>query len=128
MRVIVEIPTLNEEHTVEALVTLLDAVARVGLIVEKELGPAPELYSSGVRFQPEPFDDGEHFDLPWAVLERGWGDCDDLTIWRRMELARRGEATKARVVWREDTRRYHAQIRREDGSWEDPSLMLKEET
>lgn len=125
MRIVIEIPRLSEERTTFACTLLMDALVVIGLEAEKELGRVPPLYRSGVVFRPEPFTDGEHFDLPWIVIARGWGDCDDLSIWRRIELARKGEATLSRVVWRPDTRRYHAQVRRSDGTWEDPSLMLK---
>ena len=44
-------------------------------------GEAPSLTDAirgGLRWRPEPFMDGEHFDLAATAHRRGWGDCDDL--------------------------------------------------
>ena len=126
MRIIVDLPQLSEVATVAACCELMDAVARVGLICERAHGkPAPSLYGSGVEYAPEPFRDGEHFDLPGFCVRRGWADCDDLTLWRLMECWRSGEhGAKSAGVWREDTRKFHARLRRADGTIEDPTLSV----
>lgn len=102
-------------------------MVRVGLIAERDHGrPAPPLYGSGIGFHPEPFKDGEHFDLPGFALRRGWADCDDLVIWRCLELQRAGEAAVPAGVWPKGMRRYHARVRRADGTIEDPSLQVRD--
>lgn len=97
--------------------------------------PYPPLYQSGVRFQHEPA--GQTFE-EWAdpptVLRRGFGDCDDLIIYRLAELLAVGEAASVQVM-REledpsdpsngrDTGRFHVAIRRADGTEEDPSKVV----
>ena len=126
MRIICDLPRLSPEATVECCRILMEAQARVGLVCERDHGrPAPELYKSGVKFAPEPFKDGEHFDLPGFVVKRGWGDCDDLVIWRLIECYRHGElAASPAVVWPEGSRKYHARLRRADGTLEDPTLQV----
>lgn len=98
----------------------------------------PELYKSGVRYQEEPLNLAkvgagpvvriEEFALIPAVLERGWGDCDDLSPWLCAQLREQGEKANIRVVWREHptTHRivYHIVVRRQNGSVEDPNHRL----
>lgn len=73
-----------------------------------------------VRWKPEPFTDGEHFDLAPEVLRRGWGDCDDLAPWLAAQLRMEGEDARA-VAIRSGAQRYHAVVEREDGQILDPS-------
>jgi hypothetical protein len=88
----------------------------------------PPLYSSGVRYRPEPTRGSgvEYFDDPWTVLERGHGDCDDLVVYRAGELIAAGEP--AGVVCQGAAQftlpRFHVAVRRADGSLEDPSKVL----
>jgi hypothetical protein len=89
---------------------------------------APSIYASGVRYRPEP-EDGkpEEFAAIPMVLERGWGDCDDLAPWRVAELQEAGEPAKIRITWRRrrnGRRLYHVVVRRGDGRVEDPSKLL----
>lgn len=98
----------------------------------------PYLYASGVRYQEEPlnlltmggkpFENIEDFALIPAVIERGWGDCDDLAPWRCAELRNAGEHAKIRIEWKTHPvtrqRVYHVLVRRENGDIEDPSLKL----
>ncbi len=96
------------------------------------------LYRSGVRYKNEPNNivklGGvakaqnriEEFAAIPAVIERGWGDCDDLAPWRVAELREAGEKAKIRITWAPTSRGtlYHIVVRREDNSIEDPSLLL----
>ena len=88
----------------------------------------PSLYRSGVAFRPEATrgQGVEYFDDPWTVLKRGYGDCDDLVVWRAGELVAAGEP--AGVVCMGAAQftipRYHVAVRRADGSLEDPSKVL----
>lgn len=79
----------------------------------------PPLYESGVRFQMEPNHGRfEEFALPWTTWERGWGDCDDLVIWRIAELPGATCATK----WLGNE--FHVQVRLRSGKIEDPAIRL----
>jgi hypothetical protein len=91
--------------------------------VAMEHNPLPLLYSTKVQYQPEPNSGSgdEYFDHPWEVLQRGWGDCDDLIIWRVGELIFRGRRAHARII--RIGVRYHTQVAREwDNVVEDPAL------
>lgn len=97
--------------------------------------PYPVLYRSHVRFRHEPpGQDFEEWADPPTVLRRGYGDCDDLIIYRLAELLAVGEQASVQVM-REledpsdprnprDTGRFHVAIRRQDGTEEDPSRIL----
>jgi len=97
-----------------------EGVARE-LLLGREL---PPLYSSGVRYKPEPNRGTgvELFDDPWTVWHRGWGDCDDLVIWRCGEILAR--LVPAGIVCKFRSPRYHVAVRKADGSLEDPSKVL----
>jgi hypothetical protein len=86
---------------------------------------APPLYQSGVVYVPEP-PGREHWqDVP-TTLERGKGDCEDLASWRIAELRVKGERAIPWVTWRRvgDGLRFHALVKRADGTIEDPSARL----
>lgn len=89
--------------------------------------PLPPLYKSHVQYQSEPWagQGVEEFADPWTVYERGWGDCDDLIIYRGAELIVNGYPCHAAII--HDTRndKYHTQIHRDFGNrcFEDPCLQ-----
>jgi len=75
----------------------------------------------GVRWKPEPPGD-EHFDSAKAVMDRKWGDCDDLAPWQAATLRHTGEDPEAKaVVYKSGPKRWHAVVQRSDGTIEDPS-------
>jgi hypothetical protein len=86
----------------------------------------PPLYDTPVRYDLEPsYGSGKQvFRLPPDVLSRGRADCGSLCIY---EVARRQARRKSDSVsiadWLGDNS-MHAQIRRPDGSIEDPSIQL----
>lgn len=98
----------------------------------------PRLYDSRVRYENEPVNTAklggidrryriEDFAAIPAVIERGWGDCDDLAPWRCAELREAGEKAKIRIQWkrtRSGGKLFHIVVRREDGSIEDPCAKL----
>jgi hypothetical protein len=90
----------------------------------------PPLYSSGVRYEREPWAGKfEEFADILTVLKRGWGDCDDLAAWRVAELQEMGENADIRIytrpVKRKNQRRMmHVVVRRASGEIEDPSRYL----
>ena len=94
---------------------------------QMQAGEAPtfsELLQSGVRWKPEPFTDGEHFDLPSVIGERGFGDCDDLSPALAAELRASGEDPGARArVYKSGPERWHAIVQLSDGRIVDPSRM-----
>lgn len=99
----------------------------------------PELYKSGVRYMEEPLHQVtlghvgkaqriEEFAAIPAVIERGFGDCDDLAPWRCAELREHGEPAKIRIQWKRNPENgmklFHIVVRRANGTIEDPSLLL----
>ncbi len=96
---------------------------------------APSIYESGVIYQDQapvidPFDDDEETDW-WQdtarLLETGAGSCEDLAAWRVAELHLAGETSAQLDVIAQETGNdvlYHVRVKREDGSIEDPSVVL----
>lgn len=105
----------------------------------------PMLYASGVRYavDPEHGTGTDEIDPPPIVLQRGWGDCGNLTLWRLLELnqnrwvpvlrrvGNRNELvgikwakTPARAVVQWVNGELHALVRHPDGQTEDPSEIL----
>jgi hypothetical protein len=105
------------DAALEATTKLNESLLRSG-----ELRPFDPRHP-GVKWAPEPPGDGEHFDHGRIVTGRGWGDCDDLAPWRAASLRVTGEDRRARAIVRPSgPRRWHAVVRRGDGSIDDPSL------
>ena len=91
----------------------------------------PPLYASGVRYRREqpkqcwaPVNGGcEDWLTALELLRQGVGDCEDLAAYRAAELRLAGE--KATAFPRPNgVMGWHIQVRREDGSIEDPSAKL----
>jgi hypothetical protein len=125
MRIRLAIPDeLDDQDRQEALDAALESVTRcVAAMVKKGISPpaAGEIKSKRVVWQPEPPGD-EHFDLPTTIMGRGWGDCDDLAPWHAGSLRAGGVDPGARAfVKRSGPTRWHALVKRSDGSIEDPS-------
>ena len=88
--------------------------------------PLPFLYSGTIRYRPEPNrGEYEEFANPREVYERGWGDCDDLCIYRICELLAHGLPASCQFVRRIGTNRMHVRVRRGERI-EDPSLILQQ--
>lgn len=106
-----------------ALAPLLDALSALNLRYLRELWMP--LYRSGVRYQREGRGQESWATVP-IVLQRGVGDCEDLSCWRAAELRLSG--IDARAIALERPRRhgrlYHVVVRLPDGSIEDPSKRL----
>ena len=89
----------------------------------------PALYQSGVRYEREPWAGKyeEFLSIPF-VLDRGWGDCDDLSCWRAAEIAVTNTYAKPLVIEapgsREGARRWHCVVDLGGGRFDDPSLRL----
>jgi hypothetical protein len=73
------------ERCIEAA---LDALAIIDLEYLQAHPNTPRLYDSGVRYRDDTADRVDRWlDIP-SVLQRGFGDCDDLVPWRIAELWR----------------------------------------
>lgn len=110
--------------TPEALEAALEATALANeqAIIRGEVPPLREAIRKGVRWKPEPFLDGEHFDLAHVVTGRKWGDCDDLAPWLAGELRATGEDPGARPrVYQSGPDRWHVVTETSDGEILDPS-------
>lgn len=57
----------------------------------------PALYRSGVRYRREPRG-SERWLLPREVRARGFGDCEDLALWRAAELRNAGVPARVKVI------------------------------
>ena len=87
--------------------------------------PLPPLYKSGVVYKPEPASNQcEVFSDPYTTYLLGFGDCDDLVIWRLAEVLASGGQAWAQAMRKIGTTRYHVAVRMGDGSEEDPSIIL----
>jgi hypothetical protein len=121
MRINVAIP---ESHVdAPPLDAALEAVTRLNetLLRDGHVPTAREGIKDGVRWKPEPPGD-EHFDHAHTVHSRGWGDCDDLAPWHAASLRHTGEDPGAHaIVKKSGPQRWHAVVRRSDGSIDDPS-------
>lgn len=124
MRIRLAIP--DKHVTAPVLDAVLEATTRAAA-AQMAAGEAPtfsDLLRQGVKWKPESFADGEHFDLPGIVGERGWGDCDDLGPCLAGELRATGQDPGARSrVIRTGPERWHAIVELSDGRILDPSRM-----
>lgn len=88
-------------------------------------GEAPliqEAIRDGLRWKPENFGDGEHFDLSTEAAVRGWGDCDDLAPWLAGQLRLQGDPGAVAFTKQSGPGRYHALVRTGSGEVIDPSI------
>lgn len=122
MRINVAIP---EKHVTKPILDAsLEAVTRLNEDLISE-GEAPHFddVKHRIRWKPEPFTDGEHFDHALKVIGRGWGDCDDQAAYLAASLRTSGEDPGAKaVVRRSGKKKWHAVVKRSDGSVDDPSV------
>jgi hypothetical protein len=120
MRVNVAIPEAHVSPPI--LDAALEATTRLNeTLLQKGVVPPFRKAVNAVRWKPEPPGD-EHFDHAAVVLGRGWGDCDDLAPWHAASLRATGEDPGAEAfVKKSGPNRWHAVVRRSDGSVDDPS-------
>jgi hypothetical protein len=121
VRINVAVP---EAHvTAPVLDAALESVTRLNeAMLEKGEVPTFEkglMY--GIKWRPEP-PGQEHFDHAREVIKRKWGDCDDLAPWHAASLRHTGHDPEATAVAkRVGPDRWHAVVRRGDGTIDDPS-------
>jgi hypothetical protein len=92
-KVLAELALQAAELVIRSNVIAMQEAARAGR-------PLPELYDSGVVYEREPKDGFEEFADYETVLERGWGDCDDLVCAKAAELRCKGIPATVRIYWR----------------------------
>lgn len=85
-------------------------------------GGFPPLYSSGILYRREPHGT-EFWQNAIDLLRSREGDCEDLAAYRAAELRSIGELASVGVI-QNPSGSYHAVVRRQDGSIEDPSRIL----
>jgi hypothetical protein len=126
MRIQLGVPEeLDDHERRDALDAALESttVSNESLVRRGIVPTAAKAIKAGrVKWHPEPPGD-EHFDLAPTVIQRGHGDCDDLAPWHAGSLRATGTDPDATAfVKRSGPNRWHALVRRGDGSIEDPSL------
>lgn len=122
MRIKLAIP--DRHVTPEALEAVLEAtmLANESAIRSGEVPALSDALSRGLKWKPEPFTDGEHFDMAEQVATRGWGDCDDLAPWLAGELRASGDDEGARPrVYKTGPDRWHVVVQTSDNKILDPS-------
>lgn len=121
MRLNIAVP---EDHVKKPVLdAALESVTRLNEEMLKA-GKVPTFQEGahGIQWQPEP-PGAEHFDHAAKVLGRGHGDCDDLAPWHAASLRVTNEDPGAKaVVKRVADDRWHALVKRSDGTYDDPSL------
>lgn len=82
----------------------------------------PDLYDSRVVYKPE-YGTEVWQDIP-TTLKLGYGDCEDLAVYRCGVLQAKGILATPLITWRRSAGRtvYHALVQWPDGKVEDPSL------
>jgi hypothetical protein len=110
--------------TPAALEAALEAtmLANQEAVARGEVPHAVDAIRNGVKWKPEPFLDGEHFDLAQPVITRGWGDCDDLAPYLAGSMRAADEDAGARPrVYKTGPDRWHVVVETSDGQILDPS-------
>lgn len=123
MRIRIAVP---EKHVSPAILNAaLEAttLANEAMLEAGEVEPISSAIRAGrVKWKPENFRDGEHFDLGKTVTQRGWGDCDDLAPALAAELRASGRDPGARAIVRKSgPNLWHAVTQGSDGTIYDPS-------
>lgn len=121
-------------RSIQALILTL---AEVWASEFRRHGAPPSVYGGTIVYKPEPEDSPcEEWCDPYTVAERGWGDCDDLVIYRLAELLyqngykttldSRATLPAWPMVYRalDGSNRYHVGIRLASGAEEDPAKTL----
>lgn len=122
MRIKLAIP--DRHVTAGVIDAALEATTRAAQS-QMQSGDAPtfsDMMRDGVRWRPESYSDGEHFDLPSVVGQRGWGDCDDLAPALAAEIRQYDPGARAIAV-RSGPNRWHCIVQLTDGTLIDPSQI-----
>lgn len=101
---------------------MLEGLTVLDMVLMERAGGLPSLYSSGVRYRPEP-SGRERWLNAAELLAVGVGDCEDLGAYRAAELRRQGVAARA-VAIRTGRKKFHTVVLLPDKTFEDPSVRL----
>ena len=124
MLAVLDIDTSDQKKAAELVCAVLElAVDRARQEIRTK--SVPHLYNSGVKYAKQN-PAACAFRTPTDVFARKQGDCKQLVLWRIAELREAGEDAKPRIMWIADKKglRAHAQVRRANGTIEDPSQLL----
>lgn len=106
----------------ESVQTLLDALTAINVVFLKSHGSVPGIFESGVRYKRERRGSEEWLTIP-IVIQRGYGDCEDLACWLAASYRCNGVAARA-VAYRSAPHVRHIVVLLPDGTIEDPSREL----
>lgn len=124
MRIVIDTPEGDDETEAELVRGILEG-AIYGAAPSFRRMQLPRLAESGIIFQEDPeYGTGiERFNLPWETLAKGWGDCNDLIVYRGCELIVYDRCKPTvRCLWLAEN--LHVQLRRRRGAKpEDPSIF-----
>lgn len=125
MRIRIAVPDAHITPAVLNAALEATTAANQTMLASGDAEPISEAIKHGaVKWKPEPFRDGEHFDLSKTVTNRGWGDCDDLAPALAAELRESGIDPEARaVVKKSGPKRWHAVTELSSGRIVDPSAL-----
>jgi len=94
------------------------------LLVEAGLVPPDPLDVPGIEYRMEPPGE-EDWKLAVNVIRDGWGDCEDLAMWRAGGMRATGQDPGAKVVVvQTGEHKLQAVVQLSDGSLSDPSKDL----
>lgn len=115
---------LSRKESEKALLWLLESMVNIARM-ELRSNKLPPLYRAGVVYERE--EGTEIWKDPVNVYKDGFGDCEDLAIWRTAELRNNHKRAQPYIRYRVDpatgTYIYHVMVMRA-GGLEDPSLKL----
>ena len=111
----------DADRSRQALCGLMFGLVQVNRGWLKHYPATPQFYRLGVLYRPERGTEA-WADIP-TILERGYGDCEDLACWRCAELNNKGVKASPYITWRKAGGRtiYHALVKWPNGKIEDPS-------
>lgn len=140
MYVVTKLPGLGTDLSVSLSFIILGLAEAWSL--ELARNPLPPFYGCKIKYVPEPADsEAEEWVDPYTCHERGYGDCDDMVIWRLAEIfvnanfdPRRGRddiPAWPAIYAHDDGQRYHVAIKHKNPSKykdgiEDPSKYAVE--
>jgi hypothetical protein len=115
---------LEIDRSRRAMLWIMNAIGEINKEYIQTHPETPKLYSSGVIYNPEKTENWQ--DIP-TTLAKGFGDCEDLAMYRIGELRAQGIKATPYVSWRNPADGgtiYHALVRHANGDIEDPSRAL----
>lgn len=123
MRIRIAVPDAHVTPAVLDAALEATTLANQSMLESGEAPPVSELIDRGkVKWKPENFKDGEHFDLTSQFKDRGWADCDDLAPAFAAELRATGKDPGAKAITvRSGPSTWHATTQLSSGEIVDPS-------